>query len=78
MNLKVIPATNPDWFTPWIVSEYHNNIIKDYEIKTIDIYTYLCINCNNTECIHSKAVTKYVKSELDKWIKQKKLESNKN
>lgn len=78
MNLKVIPATNPDWCTPWIVEEYENNIKKrEYEIKTIDIYTYLCINCNNIECIHSKAVTNYVITELDKWIKETKLESNK-
>lgn len=77
MNYKVIPASNPDWFSPWIVEEYQNNIKKkDYTLKTIDIYTYECLDCKKRDCIHSKIVTNYIVNELDKWIsKQTKLES---
>lgn len=67
-SFTVIPQQPVNWFSPFIVHTLDGEVlIKSTLVKTVDVYTYQCQDCNAVDvCAHAKAVRDFVMAEMDK------------
>jgi hypothetical protein len=63
-NYIVTPVEPITWFSKFYITNLQDG--KATEVKTIDIYTYKCSQCENSfECCHTKRVTQFMENRLD-------------
>lgn len=67
-SFTVIPQQPVGWFSPFIVNTIENDVqIKSTLVKTVDVYTYQCQDCNKIDtCAHAIAVRNFVMAEMER------------